>query len=356
MRLQAARAPRLGGATVAAPATEDDDSQPRRRGGAAMLANQQFVLLLALVALLIFFTAQKSLFLGQGEISNLATDFCTLVLLAVGETFVIISGGIDLSVGSTATISTVLAAKAMTGMVGHDAEPVVLLVGLLVCVGVGTTVGLINAALMNYARLVPFVATLATLGAGAGLALVVSGGAPIGADSAAIAFTQAHLWAFSWPDLIILAVIVVAWLYLHFARFGRYTYAIGSNDFAARAAGINVRRHLTKVYVLSGVLAGLTGMFFYLRLGSGAPTSGSGEELQAIAAVVIGGVSLTGGVGKLTGTVLGAMILTVVTDGLIVTNVNPNWNQVAVAGLIAAAAALQALRPGRLNLRRSADH
>ena len=141
--------------------------------------------------------------------------------------------------------------------------------------------------------------------------------------------------------------MVICWLYLHLSRFGRHTFAIGSNAFAARAAGINVRRHLTSVYVLSGLLAGLTGMVFYIRLGSGAPSSGDGFELTAIASVVIGGVSLFGGSGRLTGTILGALILTVVTSGLIISNVSPNWNQVAVAICIAAAASLQALRDAR---------
>jgi ribose transport system permease protein len=112
-------------------------------------------------------------------------------------------------------------------------------------------------------------------------------------------------------------------------------------------AGIDVRRHVASVYVVAGVLAGLTGMFFYIRLGAGAPTSGIGDELNAIAAVVIGGVSLIGGVGVMTGTILGAMILTVVTDGLIFINIQPTWNQVVVGAIIALAVVLQSLRPGR---------
>ena len=135
-------------------------------------------------------------------------------------------------------------------------------------------------------------------------------------------------------------------LYLHLSRYGRYNYAIGSNIFAARAAGINVQRHIASVYVLSGALAGLTGMFFFLRLGSGAPTSGTDAELTAIAAVVIGGASLTGGTGRMSGTILGAFVLTVVTDGLIFIDIQPTWDQVVVGAFIALAATLQALRPG----------
>jgi ribose transport system permease protein len=311
----------------------------------SLASNQQVLLLVALIILIVYFTARDSVFLSVAEIAVLLTNFASLILLAVGETFVIISGGIDLSVGANCGVSGVVAAFAMRGMVSsHDNEALVLLVGLLVCAGIGAGIGFLNAALMNWAGLVPFVATLATLGAGTGLALVLSGGIPIGSDSSALAFGADRVGPLPYIFLIVLAVVVVSWLYLHLSRYGRYTFAIGSNAFAARAAGINVRRHLTSVYVLSGLLAGLTGLIFYIRLGSGAPSSGDGFELTAIAAVVIGGVSLTGGVGRLTGVILGGLILTVVTSGLIISNVSPNWNQVAVAICIAAAASLQALR------------
>lgn len=318
----------------------------------AVVSNQQFLLTVALAVLVIYFTARDSAFVSSSEIAVLLTNFSTLILLAVGETFVIVSGGIDLSVGATCGVSGVIAAFAMRGMVtAHDNEALVLLVGTLVCAGIGIGIGFLNAALMNWARLVPFVATLATLGAGTGMALVLSNGVPIGSDSSALSIGADHVGPFPYMFLVVIVIAAVAWLYLHLSRYGRYTYAIGSNAFAARAAGINVRRHLTSVYVLSGLLAGLTGMVFYIRLGAGAPSSGDGFELTAIASVVIGGVSLFGGSGRLTGTILGALILTVVTSGLIISNVSPNWNQVAVAICIAAAASLQALRalaaPGR---------
>lgn len=321
--------------------------QPERSASwlRSIVSNQQFLLVVALAILVIYFTARDSVFLSSAEIAVLLTNFSTLILLAVGETFVIISGGIDLSVGAVCGFAGVVAAFAMRGMVSsHDNEALVLIVGTLVCAAVGIGVGLVNAALMNWARLVPFVATLATLGACTGLALVLSNGVPIGSDSSALTIGADRAGPFPYMFLVVFAIVVVAWLYLHLSRYGRYTYATGSNAFAARAVGINVRRHLTSVYVLSGLLAGLTGMVFYIRLGAGAPSSGDGFELTAIAAVVIGGVSLFGGSGRLTGTILGALILTVVTSGLVISNVSPNWNQVAVAICIAAAASLQALR------------
>jgi ribose transport system permease protein len=312
----------------------------------SVLSNQHVLLLVALAILVAYFTFRDSVFISTSEIAVLLTNFSTLILLAVGETFVIISGGIDLSVGAVCGFAGVIAAFAMRGLVNaHDSEALVLLVGTVICAGIGIGVGLINAALMNWARLVPFVATLATLGACTGLALVLSNGVPIGSDSSALAVGADRAGPFPYMFLVVLAIVVISWLYLHLSRYGRYTYAVGSNSFAARTAGIHVRRHLTSVYVLSGLLSGLTGMVFYIRLGAGAPSSGDGFELTAIAAVVIGGVSLFGGVGRLTGTILGALILTVVTSGLIISNVSPSWNQVAVALCIAAAASLQALRP-----------
>ncbi len=311
----------------------------------SVLVNQHVLLLVALAGLVAYFTARDSVFISTPEIAVLLTNFASLILLATGETFVIISGGIDLSVGATTGFSGVVAALAMRDMISaHNGEALVLIVGTLICAGIGTGIGLINAALMNWARLVPFVATLATLGAGTGMALVLSNGLPIGSDSSALSLGADRFGPFPYLFLVVFAIVVISWLYLHLSRYGRYTYAIGSNSFAARAAGIDVRRHLTSVYALSGLLAGLTGIVFYIRLGAGAPTSGDGFELTAIAAVVIGGVSLFGGSGRLTGTILGALILTVVTSGLIISNVSPNWNQVAVAICIAAAASLQALR------------
>jgi ribose transport system permease protein len=328
----------------APPATSQADRPARWLR--SILSNQQFFLIVALVILVAYFTSRDSVFLSSSEIAVLLTNFASLILLAVGETFVIVSGGIDLSVGATCGVAGVVAAFAMRGMVnGHDSEALVLLVGTLICAAIGAGVGLLNAALMNWARLVPFVATLATLGAGTGVALVLSNGVPIGSDSSALAAGAARIGPFPDMFLVVLAIVVIAWLYLHLSGYGRYTFAVGSNPFAARAAGINVRRHLTSVYVLSGLLAGLTGMVFYIRLGAGAPSSGDGFELIAIASVVIGGVSLFGGSGRLTGTILGALILTVVTSGLLISNVSPNWNQVAVAICIAAAASLQVLRP-----------
>jgi ribose transport system permease protein len=336
-----------GAGTEAPSATESASAAPNR--GSALgrtLLNQQFILVVVLIILIAGFSLLSPNFLTLGTAGNIFVQWAPLVLIATGETFVIVSGGIDLSVGSTITVSGVVAAFTMTGLTSSGASDTEsIAIGVLVAAVVGLAVGLINATLINVAKLVPFVATLVTLGAGAGVSLVLTKGGPVsGGPNSAIGLANVWLGPLSWPALIAIVIVVIAGLYLHRARFGRYTFAIGGNAFAATAAGVSVPRHLTKVYGLSGLLSGLAGMALYMQLGSGSPSAGAGDELQAIAAVVIGGASLSGGVGKMSGTVLGAFILTVVTSGLLVINIDPNWNQIAVAILIAAAVSLQALR------------
>jgi ribose transport system permease protein len=312
----------------------------------AIFGNQQVLLLIVLLLMVAFFTWRNPIFFSNGVFGNILSDWFPVVLIGVGETFVIISGGIDLSVGSTIAISGVMSALAMENLTNHKVgQNLTLAIGLAICIGVGLLVGIINALLITKAHLVPFIATLVTMGAGAGLAIVVTGGGPIGGGpDKTISLSVPDFGPFTRPGLVVILLVSILGLYLHKARFGRYTFAIGSNAFAARAVGINVDRHLAKIYILSGVLAGLAGYYYYLRLGAGAPTSGQGGELQAIAAVVIGGAALSGGVGNFLGTILGALILCTVTSGLIIINVAPNWKQVVVAILIAAAVLLQEFR------------
>jgi ribose transport system permease protein len=312
----------------------------------AAFGNQQILLLTVLVVMVAFFTSRNSVFFSNAVFGNILSDWSPVVLIAIGETFVIISGGIDLSVGSTVGVSGVVGAITMEGMTNHhQGQNLTLFVGFLVTIGVGLLVGIINALMITKAKVVPFIATLVTMGAGAGLSIVFTGGDPIaGGPAKAISLSVPDFGPFSRPGLVVVVIIAALGVILHKARFGRYTYAIGSNSFAARAAGINVNRHLAKIYILSSLLASCAGYYFYLRLGSGAPTSGQGGELQAIAAVVIGGAALSGGVGNFFGTALGALILTTVTSGLIIINVAANWDQVAVALLIAAAVLLQQYR------------
>ena len=311
-----------------------------------LLRNQQVILLLVLLIMGAFFTSINHIFLTNAVFGNIISDWVPLVLIAIGETYVIVSGGIDLSVGSAVGLSGIIAAFAMRYFTAHNmADNLSLLLGLLVSIAIGMSVGFINGFLITKAKMVPFVSTLVTLGAARGLCIVLTSGGPIAdGPSNTISLSVPRIGPFSYPGVAVLILVVILGLFMHKARFGRYTFAIGSNEFAARSAGINVTRHLMKVYLLSGALAGIAGMYFYLRLGVGSPTSGQSGELNAIAAVVIGGASLSGGIGKLFGTAIGSLILVTVTSGLIIIGVAANWNQVVVAILIAAAVFSQGLR------------
>lgn len=313
---------------------------------------QDVVLLLLFCVMVLAFSLANPRFFSVRAMANVLQDFSPVVLMAIGQTFVIASRGIDLSVGSVlglAGVSMALVIRA-TNEAGIDPWLAISL-GLLVAVGVGVVVGLINGILITYCGLVPFVATLATMGAAAGMSLVLTGGTQIaGAPKDVILLgNTTYFGALTVPVIAVFVIIVISWAFMSRARFGRWTYAIGSNPFAARGAGINVERHLIKLYLLSGVLAALAGAFVYFRLGSGSPLSGRGGELNAIAATVIGGVSLLGGTGKLTGVVVGALITTAVLSGLILIGVQPNWQQIVVAALIALAVGIQGLgaRGGR---------
>lgn len=324
------------------PAAPARPSALKRIGSVA--GNQIFVLVVVFFILYFYFGSTNSRFYGTGETFNLLVDFGGLLLLAIGEAFVIVSGGIDLSIGSTIALSGVVGAQAMNHWQGHMGQAPLLLLGALVCLGVGALVGAANAFLINVVNLVPFVATLATLSAVVGLADLFSNNADIGDNQAAIIWSTKGIWVFSWEDLIVLAIAAVLGLFLHFSRFGRYTFAIGSNPFAARAAGINIKRHISWIYVLTGALAGLVGMYFYIRLGTGSPTTGATSNLQAIACVVIGGFALNGGSGNLLGAVVGCGILTLVSDGLYFRGVSSSWYQIAVGAIIAVAMSVDALR------------
>lgn len=317
-----------------------------------LASNQVSILVGVLAVLTIVFTVLEPKFFSAATASNILTDWGSVVLIAVGQTFVVISGGIDLSVGAVIGLSGVISAYFMVNVLGHSSATkpadayLPLLLGAVVSIAVGTAVGLLNALLINKTRIVPFIATLATMGACLGMSVIISSGMPIGGpnDFKIISPLNAKFMPLSLAVILVAVVVTIAGLFLHKARFGLYTYAIGSNSFAARAAGINVERHITKIYALSGALAGFAGIYVYMRLGAGSPSSGTGRELDAIAAVVIGGASLMGGVGRIWGTVLGTLILFTVQSGLIMIGVAPDWKKVVVAVLIAAAVAAQTLQ------------
>jgi ribose transport system permease protein len=328
------------------------EAQARPHWLKTVVVRQDVILLLLFCIMIAAFSAANPRFFSIRAMANVLQDFSPVVLMAIGQTFVIASRGIDLSVGSVLGLAGVSMALVIRASNEGGVDPwLAITFGMAAAIGVGVVVGLINGLLITYCRLVPFVATLATMGAAAGMSLVLTGGTQIaGAPKEVILLGNAtYLGALTVPVIAVFVIIVLSWAFLSRARFGRWTYAIGSNPFAARGAGISVDRHLIKIYLISGILAALAGAFVYFRLGSGSPLSGRGGELNAIAATVIGGVSLQGGTGKLSGVVVGALITTAVLSGLILIGVQPNWQQIVVAALIALAVGVQGLgaRGGR---------
>ena len=304
-----------------------------------------WIILILAAMLVVFSVLEPESFATVNNFRNLATNAAILLVISVGMTFVIITAGIDLSVGAVLVFAGVVSAKAMNGMGGEGAG--VLLVGVLVALAAGAAWGVLNGLLITKARVPPLIVTLGTLGMALGLSLIITNGVDIRevppklVTSIGVGRLGGEI---PWLVVIAAGVAVVFAVLLASTRFGRHTYAIGSNEEAARRAGIAVDRHLILVYGISGLLSGLAG---YMSLARFATTTLGGhatDNLQAIAAVVLGGTSLFGGVGTVLGTVVGVFIPAVLQNGFVITGVEPFWRDVAVGAVLIAAVYLDQLR------------
>lgn len=299
------------------------------------LADNGALVGLVLVALVMFIATPK--FLTSQNLLNVGVQAAVTAILAFGMTFVIVTGGIDLSVGSVAALSAIGAGWAVTagGMPGWLALVVGPLVGLLA--------GAVSGAAVAYGKLPAFIATLAMLSIARGLTLVISGGRPIEMPGA-VNWLGGELGPVPVPIVVMLVAAVVTSFVLTRTVFGRSLYAIGGNEEAARLAGLPVKKTTAAVYALSGLFAGIAGLVLAGRLASAQPQAAAGYELDAIAAVVIGGASLSGGVGKASGTLVGALVLAVIRNGLNLLNVTAFWQQVVIGLVIALAVGIDVLR------------
>jgi ribose transport system permease protein len=271
-----------------------------------------WMLLLVAIAL----TIATPFFLTGPNLLNVMLAASVTVLLAVGQTFVIILAEIDLSPGAILGVSGVVTAIVL------QTQP--LIIGLLAGLGVGVLAGLLNGVLVTTLRMPSFIATLGTMSVFAGLTLFITQGNPIGVDNTAfLAIGQAHPLGMPMPVWISLVLTIIFGLILARTRFGRHVYATGDNAEASRLSGIKVHRVKILAFVISGALSSVAGFVLAARLGTAQPTAGSGLELVAIAAVIIGGTSLFGGRGALIGTFIGAILLGVIDDGLNLLNVSP---------------------------------
>ncbi len=283
--------------------------------------------LIGLIVLVIVLSLASSQFFTIGNLSNVLLQTSVNALIAVGMTFVILTAGIDLSVGSSLALSSAIAA----GLMASNTNPwIASIIGIVV----GAGAGLVNGLFVAYGRLAPFIVTLGTMTLYRGLTQIYTQGMPIfNLPNSFSNFGAGSLLGVPIPVLVTALVFILAWIVLKRMTTGRRIYALGGNESAAYLAGVPVRRYLVLVYVISGVLAALAGLILTSRLSTAEPTAGTGYELDAITAVVLGGTSLFGGEGTLLGTLIGALILGVINNGLNILNVN-SFYQDAVKGVI----------------------
>ncbi|GHE85603.1 ABC transporter permease/substrate-binding protein [Streptomyces fumanus] len=318
-------------------ATDTLKSKPGAPGGLRRLLLDNGALT-ALIVLVIAMSALSGDFLTTDNLLNVGVQAAVTAILAFGVTFVIVSAGIDLSVGSVAALSaTVLAWTASQAGVP---VPVAVLLAVLT----GAACGLVNGFLVSYGKLPPFIATLAMLSVGRGLSLVISQGSPIPfPDSVSHLGDTLGGWLPA-PVLVMIVLGLVTALVLGRTYIGRSMYAIGGNEEAARLSGLRVKRQKLAIYAFSGLFAAAAGIVLAARLSSAQPQAAQGYELDAIAAVVIGGASLAGGTGKASGTLIGALILAVLRNGLNLLSVSAFWQQVVIGVVIALAVLLDTVR------------
>jgi ribose transport system permease protein len=317
---------------------------------------------LFLLVLIIFFSITGQGFLNIFNFQTIGADMSLVLIMALGQTFVIISGGIDLSMGFVMGMASVASALVMSRMGGSAPLFVVVSAGLAVGLIVGLIPGLVNGLIIARLRVPPFIVTLGMYGIARGVGFILSGGQPVSIQTNGVGQIGNGYLMYLLPDgrlsffhlpsnlqgvrpsqiiqllpfpLIFLVVVtlICAWL-LSQTRFGRHTYAVGGSEEAARRAGIPVVRHTILIYLLSAFLASLAGVLYTMRFSNGAADVGDPLLINSIAAVIIGGASLFGGEGTILGTVIGALIISIIQNGLIFLGIDPFWQFIAVGAII----------------------
>ena len=285
---------------------------------------------IALIILMAVITIINSNFLTANNLLNLLLQVTSNALIAFRMTFVILTGGIDLSVGSILALSSALTA----GLLGSG-MPVTL--AILISLILGCILGMMNGLLISYGKLAPFIVTLATMTIFRGATLVYTNGNPITkglSDTFLFQFLgQGYIVGIPFPVIIMFIVFIVLYVLLHKTAFGKSVYAIGGNEKAAYISGVKLNKVKIIIYSISGIMASISGLIITSRLSSAQPTAGASYEMDAIAAVVLGGTSLSGGKGRILGTLIGALIIGVLNNGLNIIGVSAFWQQV-VKGVV----------------------
>lgn len=308
-------------------------------------------ILLVLLGIALVFELLGWLFVGQSFLMNsqrltiMILQVSVIGIIAVGVTQVIITGGIDLSSGSLVGMTAMIAASfAQSSTWARPVYPALtdlpVMIPILIGLGVGLLAGIVNGSLISYTRIPPFIATLGMMVSARGVSKWYTKGQPISGLTDSFDFIGTGIW----PVIVFLVVALIFHVALRYTRYGKFTYAIGANVQAARVSGINVERHLIKVYAIAGLLAGLAGIVTAARAQTAQAGMGVMYELDAIAAAVIGGTSLTGGVGRITGTVIGTIILGVMTSGFTFLRVDAYYQEIVKGMIIVTAVVVDVYR------------
>lgn len=294
---------------------------------------EKYGVLLFLVALIVIFTLYNPMFLSARNIKNILTEVSIYGIIGVGMTYVILTGGIDLAVGSLLAFAAISGAFLMQALGGDFFMG--WLVAMLAACAVGTMAGYLHGKVVTRFGVPAFIVTLGGLTVWRGATLIVNDGAPVSG------FNEAFRWwgrgdvlGIPVPVLVFLVVALVGYVALRYTRYGRQVYAVGGNPEAARLSGLSVQSVVLSVYVITGFLAGLAGFLLSARLGSAEAVAGTGYELRIIASVVIGGTSLFGGLGGVGGTIVGALLIGVLINGLVIMNVSAYYQQVVIGIII----------------------
>ena len=303
----------------------------RFKNGVVKYFKDNIGIIIALLAMFIFLTVfptTRSTFLTPKNMFNILRQNASNLFLATGMTMVIILGGIDLSVGSVIALSGVVAAGCVVNFGLPEA------VGFIAAIAVGAAVGLFNGFIICKTDIPPFIVTLASMNITKGIALVLTGGAPIRCMTDAFKFPGAgYVGPVPTPVILMFIIFILAALMINKTQLGRHIYAVGGNVQAAKFSGISVQKVKFIVYAYTGVMAGIAGVVIASRLYSGQPTAGDGAEMDAIASVVVGGTSMSGGSGRIGGTLIGVLIIGVPNNGLNLMGVDSNF-QYIVKGLV----------------------
>ena len=338
-------------------AIDDDNQAPK---GLVAFAGRMWAVLF-LLALIVFFSLVAPGFFDLFNFQAVGANMAVLLVLGLGQTFVIISAGIDLSTGFVMGLASVASAVVMQSLTGYPL-PVIIIAGLATTLLIGIAAGAVNGALVAYMRVPPFIATLGTLSIAEGVAYVLSGGPPVSISTRGLGFFGNGFIAYFHPEagvsilglpngvsgsavrevmgffpLQVFYIVILAafcgWL-LGRTRFGRHVYAVGGNPKAASRAGIPLAWTLFKIYVLCAVSASLAGFLYVLRFNGGVANAGDALMLSSVAAIAIGGASMLGGEGRILGTVVGALVIAVIQNGLVILGIDPFWQYVAVGAVI----------------------